>query len=178
MLSHSRGSQAKGQSTRLRYVLLLSLLLLSIALLQVTLLSRYRLFDSVPDLMLCTVVCIGFFSGAQIGAICGIAGGFLIDALGSFGISILPVFYLLCGYVVGHYARAVYPKRITAYAIYAFFSIILREGASLTLAAATYDSVNLPKILLYSVLPESLLTLAMALLCYFPMKFILARIER
>lgn len=170
--------QAKGQTTLLRIILVLGILLLSVAVLQVTLLSQWKLFDTVPDLMLCTVVLLAYFCGTHVGAIAGIAGGFLIDALGSFGLSILPVLYLLCGYVVGHYARAVYPKRFSAYVIYAFFSIVLREAASLTLAAATYESVHLPRILLYTVLPELGLTLALSLVWFFPMRRIAALLQK
>jgi rod shape-determining protein MreD len=150
-------------------------LLLVAAILQVTLLSRWRLFDCVPDLTLAAVFAIAFFCGAQIGAIAGIAGGFFVDALGSFGLSLLPVFYLFIGYVVGHYARAVYPKRLTSYATYAFFALLLRAAASVTLAAASYKSIALPAILLRSVLPEFGLTLVLALLLYAPMRAICSR---
>ena len=168
----SINAEAKGL---LRSCLWFGLLLLIAALLQVTLLSEWRVMNCVPDLMLCCVVAIAFFCGTHVGAVCGIAGGFLIDALGSFGISVLPVFYLFCGYVVGHYARAMYPKRFSAYAMYASFSLLLRAAASVTLAAATYENVNLPQILLYSVLPELLLTLLLSLLLYLPMRGICSR---
>ena len=177
MPGFSSGRPVKGRDRLVRISLLCGLLLLLGALLQVTLLSEWRIFSTVPDLMLVLVVALGFFCGMHTGAVCGIAGGFLIDALGSFGLSVLPLFYMLVGYIVGHYARAVYPKRFGAFLPYVAISILCREAVTLTLAAATYREVHLPSLLLRSVLPEAVLTFLWAMLLYFPMKKICQKLQ-
>lgn len=170
MSKYILGHRAKTRSAVIRYTVLTAVLLVVVAVLQVSLLSRFRLFGVVPDLMICTVLCLSFFGGRYMGAIVGIAGGFLIEAIGGgAGLVLLPLFYLLFGYLTGHYARAIIPRSYPSYLVYLGFAVILRMALTLLYACMTYQSIRLPTLFVQTLLPEALLTAAVGCLIYFPM---------
>lgn len=169
MSKYILGHRAQTRSTAIRYTLIVGALLILTACLQTSLLSRFRLFGAVPDLMICTVLCLSFFGGRYMGAITGIAGGFLIEALGSFGISLLPLLYLFFGYLIGHYARAVIPKRYVSYISYLGITVLLKVAITLLYICMTYRNIDLPKQFVQILLPEAILTAALGAIWYFPM---------
>ena len=172
------GHRAQTRSRAIRYTVCVGLLLVAVAVLQVSLFSRYRLFEAVPDLMICTVLCLSFFCGRYMGAVTGIAAGFLIEAIGSTGITVLPLCYLLCGYLVGHYARVVIPRRYTVYLIYLGCILAVRAAITFFYACLTYQNVNLPLILLQSVLPEAAVTAIAGAILYFPLMLFCVGLEK
>ena len=163
------GHRAQTKARIIRYTVLVGLVLILSAILQVSLFSRFRLFGAVPDLMIVAVLCIAFFCGRYAGAVTGIAAGFLIEAIGTSGISILPLCYFLCGYLVGHYARTV-QKSYPPYLIYLGCILLIRATVTVLYACMTYQNVNLPLILVRSVLPEALVTAIAGCALYFPLK--------
>jgi rod shape-determining protein MreD len=130
------------------------LLLIVCAALQVSFFGRFRFFGAVPDLMICTVLCISYFRGKYAGAITGIAAGVLIEAIGSQGISLLPTVYMMLGYVAGHYSRAIHPRRFSVYLLFLACGLVLRALVTVGYTCLTYQFINIPQILLYAVLPE------------------------
>lgn len=163
------GHRAQTRTRAIRYSVLVGLLLIIVAVLQVSFFSRFRLLGAVPDLMICTVLILAFFCGQYTGAVTGIAAGFLIEAIGSTGITVLPLCYLLCGYLAGHYARTVIPRRYSVYLIYLGCILAVRATVTVLYACMTYESVNLPVILLESVLPEAAVTAIAGAVMYFPL---------
>ncbi|MBQ9132649.1 MAG: rod shape-determining protein MreD [Clostridia bacterium] len=172
------GYRAQTRAKSVRYTVAITLLVLILAVLQVSLFSRFRIFGAVPDLMLCTVVCVAFFSGRFAGAITGIGAGFLIEALGSVGISILPVAYLICGYLVGHYARAVIPRRFLLFLLYFAIALILRVALTLTYVCLTYAQVSLPSVIVGILLPELAATALCGCALYAPIKLLCNCLEK
>jgi rod shape-determining protein MreD len=146
------------------------LLLIVCAALQVSFFGRFRFFGAVPDLMICTVLCISYFRGKYAGAITGIGAGFFIEALGSVGISLLPLFYLFLGYVAGHYARAIHPKRYAVYLFYLMFTVVFRMIITVTYIGITYESFHLLEIVTRILLPEAADTAVAGCILYFPIK--------
>ena len=137
---------------------------------QTALFGQYPLFGAVPDLMLVTVVCFAYFNGRFEGAVMGLAAGFLIEAVGGQGMSLLPLFYFLFGYVAGHYSRAVHLKRFVPYLFYLGCGLFLRAAATIVLVCLTYQNLHLPTILLQIVLPELLATAILGCVLYLPLK--------
>ena len=164
------GRRAQTRTTVIRYSVWIGILLLLLAVLQVSFFPRFRLLGGIPDLMMIAVLCLSFFSGRYMGAITGIAAGFLIDAIGSTGIVILPLCYLFLGYVVGHYAKILGHANYPSYLVYLAVSLLYRALITVLLACMSYSSVNLIKILIYSVLPELLVTAIAGCILYFPLK--------
>lgn len=172
------GYQAQTRSRIIAYTLTFGLMLLIIASFQVSVLGRFPPFGAVPDLMIVTVLCVAYFCGRYAGAITGIAAGFIIEAIGSQGISLLPVVYMIGAYVAGHYARTVKPKRYTVYLFFLACALFVRAGVTVIYASFTYETVHLLKILLYSVLPEMGGTAIAGLILFFPVGLICRLLER
>ena len=172
------GHRAQLRSRVIRYTLLVGILLLLMAVLQVSFFSRFRLLRAVPDLMICTVLCLAFFGGRYMGAVTGIAAGVIIESIGSTGIVLLPLCYLFCGYVAGHYAKTVGRPRYTTYLIYLGVTLLFRAVITVLFACLNYRDVNLPIILVQSVLPEMLVTAIAGLILYFPLMLFSAWLEK
>ena len=172
------GSQSQTRAKLIAYTVCVSLLLLLLAVLQVTVFAKISVFGATPDLMLCAVLGVSFFLGRYAGAITGIGAGFLIEAMGSTGISLLPLFYLLLGYLAGHYARVIVPKRLTAYLIYLLPALLLRAGITLTYICLSYESFNVIRILLSTLLPEAAETALFGAILYFPIRLLCERLMR
>ena len=135
------GREARNRSEIRRYVLTSAALLFVTVVLQTTVLARGRWFGIIPDLTFAVVVCLGYFYGAETGAICGIAGGFLIEALGGTGISILPVVYLFLGYVIGFFAKR-QPKGISSYALISAATLPVHAIVTVFYTLVTYRKLT------------------------------------
>ena len=168
------GHRAQTRTRAIRYTVCIGLLLVLLAVLQVSFFPRFRLFGAIPDLMIVTVLCLSYFSGRYMGAITGIAAGFLIDVIGSTGIVILPVCYLFLGYLVGHYAKIFGHNGYVSYLVYLGVTLVYRAVITVLLACMSYSSINLIKILIYSVLPEMLFSAIAGCLLYFPLRIFCA----
>ena len=179
MQQRQAGYAAQTRAKIIAYTLCISLLVLFMAVLQVSVFSRFSLFGATPDLMICTVLIIAFFFGQYAGAITGIGAGWLIEAIGGgTGILILPVIYLLCGYLVGYFAKSAAARRYPVYLIYLGIVLLLRAGTTVTYACLSYQYIDLPKILIQTVLPELIASAICGSLLYAPLKAFCAAIEK
>ena len=148
------GYRARERSRMILSTVTVGIMILVFSSLQVSLFGKMRPFGAVPDVMLCLVLGIAFFKGEYAGAITGISAGFVIEAIGSRGISLLPVIYMIYGYVVGHYAR--HTRRYVSYLFYLMIGLLLRAATTVAYTCLNYRIIHLPDIFLYSVLPELL----------------------
>ena len=171
------GFEAKARSRLVMFGVSLALLILAGAILQTSIFGKLTYKGAVPDIMLCIVLCVSYFNGRHHGAITGIAAGALIEALASTGVALLPLFYMLFGYITGHYARAVQPKRFTPYLFYLMFALFLRAALTILYACLTYQSIHLVQFLLHTVFPEMLATAITGVCLYLPLKLFCKKIK-
>ncbi len=164
------GRVSQNRARVAKYVLTEAGLFLAVMILQTTVLAKLKPLGVVPDLTYATLLLIAYFCGKETGAVTGIAAGFVLDAIGSLGISILPVCYLICGYVCGYFTRAILPRRFTAFLVVMGAAVPVRVVITLVTMAMTYREIHLLEILIYVLLPEMLTTFLAAVLLYFPMK--------
>lgn len=162
------GYRARERSASVTYTLTIGIIILVFSSLQVSFFARVCPMGAIPDLMLCVVLCIAFFKGEYTGAITGIAAGFVIEAIGSRGISLLPVIYMMYGYLIGHYAQ--HTRRYVYYLFYLAMGLLLRAVTTVTYACLNYRIIHLPDILLQTVLPELLASAIAGCIMYFIMK--------
>ena len=168
------GRISQNRAKAAKYILTELALFFIVILLQTTLLSRYRILGAVPDLCFGALILVAYFCGKETGAVTGIAAGFAVEALGSTGISILPVCYLLCGYVCGYFTRAVIPRRFTAFLAVLGAAVPVRAAITLIYMCLTYSEIRLPQILVRNILPEMLVTAIFTCILYAPVKRICA----
>lgn len=87
--------------------------------------AKFKFFGAVPSYLLVLTVAAGFFEGEKTGSVVGLASGFVSDALGGVGISVLPIFYTLLGWGIGrgvqkfgHTGGASYGERLLRWSIW------------------------------------------------------------
>ena len=83
-----------------------------------------------PDLILCATLSLSFFESERVAAIFGMLAGFALEAVGSVGFSILPLFYMLCGCVCSMLFSRVLQKNFGAYMLYMSVFMLLRSAIS------------------------------------------------
>ena len=171
------GFEAKARSRLVVFGVSLALLLLFGAILQTSVFSKLTYVGAIPDLMLCIVTCVAYFNGRHHGAITGLAAGALIEIMASSGIVLLPLFYMVFGYMAGHYARAVQPKRFIPYLFYLMFALFLRAGVTILYACLTYQNIHLLQIIGRAVLPEMLATAVAGICLYFPLMLFCRKVK-
>ncbi len=163
------GREARARFDAARYGLSIGGLLLLLSVIEVSLLGRLVRFGALPDLMICAVLGLSYFCGKYVGAVTGIAAGLLIELIGSQGVILLPVFYMLLGYLAGHFARTAVGKRFPTYLIYLGVTLLYRAALTILYASLTHDRFRLPTVLLYSVLPEMIGTAIAGAALYVPL---------
>ena len=91
-------------------VALYGVLLLLLAAAQCSFFARLRHLPATPDLILGLVVAVTLLDSRKSGIGVAIAGGFLIDALGSVGVSLSPILYVTVAVLVGFPAQKMLPS--------------------------------------------------------------------
>ena len=171
------GERAQTRKRSLKYVITLALLLLFLAVLQLSFFGRFRVFGVIPDLAMAAVLCIGYFTGPYTGAVSGIAAGFLIDSLGTSGITVLPLAYLLVGYIAGHLARRIPTRGFLHYLIFLAVAVLYRAAITLICAAFSYESLR-AAFWTGTLLPELPATALAGLLLYVPRRLLCGWLEK
>ncbi len=114
-----------------------------LAILQTAFFSRFPLFGATPDLMLAAVLAVAMFEGARAGCAIGIGAGYFIEAIGGVGLSILPLFYMICGAVCGLLCRRAFSRGPLTYALFAFAAYAARAMVTLIYMSFFWGRFNL-----------------------------------
>lgn len=158
-------------------------LIIVFAMLQTTVFSKLRPFGATPDLMLPLVIAVGITDGERWGGVSGLAAAFIIDCLGSAGLTLLPLLYVPCGFAAGVLGTYYLRDSFVIRAIFTVASGVLRAAATAIYLAVTYDSPDASLAFSTVIAPEFLSTLVFAALphvaSYFALKpFHKTRAER
>ena len=102
-----------------------------LAIFQTAFFSHFPLFGAIPDLMLSASLAIAMFEGERGGAASGIFAGFFIEAIGSVGLSVLPVFYMLCAVVCALLCRRTFSRGPITFALFSLCAYALRSLVTL-----------------------------------------------
>lgn len=136
------------------------------ALLQTTVFARFRLFGAVPDLMLTSVIVFSMYEGEKFGAVFGIFAGYIIDALGSTGISLMPLVYMLFGYICGILTVYYLTNSLAVWGIYMAAAVIGRGIVSLIYILGMYTYYPIDQAFAEIIIPEMGSTLIFSVLTY------------
>lgn len=107
----------------------------------------------VCDLLLALTLTIGILAGQAYGAFFGIFAGILADSTGGFGISLLPLFYMLCGYFVAVCAELIPTKKFPVYLAFGAISAIGRALVSMIYVMLSSGSLPILDVARYVCLP-------------------------
>ncbi len=149
----------------IKRILLYGFLLLLLCAAESSFLGRLRYLPAVPDLILGATVAVTLLDSQRAGAVFGAAGGFLSDALGSVGISLSPILYLLVALTVGSLAAKMM-ARLPSFFLLMLPALLLRGGFSLGQATLLWGHSPLVGVLRDTVLPELIWTAVFCLPAY------------
>lgn len=124
-------ASAVGFSRMRRRIFIYGLTLLTLSLIQTTVLHLVPILGTIPDLCLLFVLGTAMFDGAENGGAVGIAAGFLENALGGVGISLLPLLFFVVGYGTGLLAGKALARTFPSYMIFALVFCLLRPAITL-----------------------------------------------
>ena len=144
--------------------LVIGFLIFFFSMLQVTVFSALKPFGAVPDLMLPLVIAIGITEGERWGGVSGLAAAFLIEALGSAGITLLPLLYVPCGFIAGVLGTYYLRDSVVIRAIMTFATGILRALFTVIYVLITYNSPAASVMFKNIILPEFIATFSLAFL--------------
>lgn len=94
-------------------VILHALLIWVVAMVQLGFFNRVPLFGATVEVVLCGVFYVGWRRGALTGAVTGVVGGFVLDALGTSGISLLPLVMMVVGIYAAFIAERLFDHPLT-----------------------------------------------------------------
>ena len=144
--------------------LIIGSLIVVFAMLQITVFSKLRPFGATPDLMLPLVVAIGVTEGERWGGVTGLAAAFIIECLGSAGITLLPLLYVPCGFIAGVLGTYYMRDSIALRVLFTVASGLLRSAVTLIYVYITFNSPAFSEVIGKVIAPEYLSTVVFAIL--------------
>ena len=87
-------------------VLVYGLFAIILTVLQTTLVPRMPIYDATFDILIGAIAFLGIYRGEKTAALFGLFAGLCIDGLNSVGVSFLPLFYCIGGFVCGNIGKA------------------------------------------------------------------------
>ena len=136
-------------------------------LLQITLVPRYPIFGVSPDLILSCVLAAAMYEGGKFGAVMGVAAGFVIDAVGSVGLSLSPLVYMLFGYIAGICAEFLFRRGLLFFTIAVSIGYFLRGFVTLINISAAWNHYSTGYVFLRVIFPEIGLSVLFSYMIYF-----------
>ena len=156
-------------------ILLFTILIFFSGILQSSLFPALAMLPASPDLVLIAVIGLAVYDGERSGAVAGIGGGVLLEALGGGAhILLMPLFYMLCGYIFGIVSRVFLNRNFISWLLYILIGISLRAALGLVHSIFTELDVTVYLILTEVTIPEYFITLV----CAVPMYFIVRAVSR
>lgn len=135
------------------------LVALAAALLQVTLVGSLDLAGGSADLLLLSVLALALLRGAVAGAVCGFAGGLLVDVMTLDTLGVSALLYALAGYWTGRYGETTGRERAHAPHLAVLVLTIALAYAGFALRFLLGEEVSARRTLFEALLPSVALNL-------------------
>ena len=148
-----------------------------VAIIQCSFFAQLKILPAVPDLILGLIVGIAMLDSQKAAVVCGVGAGFVIDAMGSSGLSLSPLFYMLIGALCGALAKKMLPRFLSWALNLLIFSAV---KTILTILNLLYmpGGFSLSHSLVPILLPEFICTFIICLPMYFIVKLCMIPIDR
>ena len=116
--------------------------------------SGLKIFNCAPALTFLSVCAIGFIFGEKSGAIFGIVGGVIIDALGFSGSAFSPVLFTLCAYLCGRMVGWFLSKNLPSFIIYGLIAAVINEIFTLMIIGVMSTEFEILYVIKEIIVPE------------------------
>ena len=145
---------------------------------QTSFFSVFKVFGMTPNLVLPAVVTAAIYDRERSAVITGLTGGFLIDALGSFGLSLSPLTYMLFGTAAALLTFSVMNRSFASFAILTSIFLIIDGiiGIFASRAVIKNPSAGFGKLIGELVFPQFLASLLVGIAVYLLTKLIWSRL--
>lgn len=175
MSSYSHRSQSN-RELFFKRLLVYTPVIFILSVVQCSFFAQLSILPAVPDLILGLIVGIAMLDSQRAAAVCGIGAGFVIDAIGTSGLSLSPLFYLICGAACGAFSKKMFPKFLSWTVCLSVFSLV---KALLTIANVLYSFGRYPFLSMVwkILLPEFICTVIVCLPIFFVVKLCMLPID-
>lgn len=154
------------RSSVLWKILRYGIILITALMLQTAVIPTIAPNAVIPDLVLAAVISAGIAEDEKTAGIFGLCAGFVADALGSVGISLSPVFYMLCGYASGVLIRFLMRRNFPSFTVYMAVACAARSVLTFIMIYLTSAGVPLNLAVADIIIPEYILTFVFSPLAY------------
>ena len=166
-------SQNKNLSKR---IIVYGLLTLLLATLQTAFFPFLSFCPKTPDLIMGMLLAITLLDNEKSASVCALGAGFFVDAIGSSGLAISPVVYLLFVLIINAFVKKVL-KSFVSYLLLLIPALIYRATATYLLVLVTELAFPRGWVFTELILPEMLATLILCLPIYFIVKLFSRTLE-
>ena len=165
-----------GRQLFVRRLFVFSPVIFLLAIAQCSFFAQLYFLPATPDLMLGFIIAVAMLDSQRSAAVCGIGAGFVIDAIGSSGISFSPLFYMLCGVFCALLAKKMLPSFLSWIVQLSVFTVV---KALFTLMNVYISNSSAPflRILLRVLIPEMICTFVICLPIFFIVKLCMVPID-
>lgn len=153
----------------LRPIIVYGILILLLGTAQCAFFPILDFCPATPDIMLGMLLAILLLDGEKSAAVCAVAAGFFVDAIGSSGILLSTLVYFLFVAMIMPFAKKVL-KSFASYALLLIPALIYRAVATYICAALAYRSLPGLWIIADILVPEMIVTAILCLPVYFIVK--------
>lgn len=151
----------------LRRIIIYTVFFFLLGVAQCSFFSRLKPFGAVPDIVLGGICAVVMLDNKRSAAVCALAAGYFIDALGAVPPSFSSLFYLACVAVLGYVSDKMMP-RFVSFAALMIPAVLLRAVYTyINLWISTGSSPSFGTALTVVMLPELLSTFVICLPIYF-----------
>lgn len=137
-----------------------------LAIFQTAFFSRFPLFGATPDLMLSATLAVAMFEGERAGCVAGIGAGFFIEAIGSVGLSLLPLFYMISGAVCGLLCLRAFSRGPITFFLFALSAYAARAMVTLIYISFLWGNFNILDAIAKILVPEYFSSVIFSLLSF------------
>ncbi len=127
---------------------------------------------ALPDLILGAAVALAYFEGERVASVFGMAAGFALEAVGSVGFSVLPLFYMLCGACASFLFVRALQRNFGAYMLYMALFMLVRSVISVIYIQLEMPDYSIATAISNVLLDEYALTVLSAIPIFFTVKLL------
>ncbi|MBO5682616.1 MAG: hypothetical protein J6S10_01415 [Clostridia bacterium] len=116
-----------------RRIIFYAAFLFIVCVAQISFFSQLTFLRATPNIALCAVAAVALLDDRKCAVVCGIATGFLVDALGGAGISLSPLTFMLVALICSQIAKKMLPHFLSWLVMLAFASVFASAITALSI---------------------------------------------
>jgi uncharacterized membrane protein len=154
----------------IRFLTVAAVVLFVAGLLQTSFFQWLDLFGTIPDLTLILVCGVAFYLGPVDGALLGLVGGVILEALGGYGLALSPLWYLVVGVGFGALSGKMFRGKFWHFIVYMSFVCCAKSFYTLARVLLSSGADRLGSVIFRTLFPEFFATLFIAILLFVPVR--------